>query len=675
MDLNTSQKEAVTCDLSPTLVIAGPGSGKTHVIVNRIHYMIETMHCEARNILVVTFSKLAAEEMKERFVRQYGESSVTFGTLHSIFYRILRRSNPQRYHIGQLLLEDKKKSTIQNLMIQLEIEENEDFLDEFLKHIGLMKNQLVPLKDYKPVGIPQGTYVKLVNAYEMYKERHGLFDFDDMLVACYYLLKNDSHLLESVRRQYQYILIDEFQDINRVQFEIIKTIVGDGRGLFVVGDDDQSIYQFRGAKPEFLLGFKEHFPNTKQIFLEVNYRSTKDILNCSLALIEGNKARFHKKLTTPNPKGTLPEIIQCKDGVEEAKWIIQRIGALKGQGIPLGEVAIIYRTNIQVRSVVESLLMANMPFCLRDGMVSLYDQWLTQDLLSYLHLADNINQPNLASRIMNKPKRYISKEAISIAMKSSDHIFMNLLGNENLTEWQKNYIQQLLFDLQQIKEKSLSDAIRFIRKNVGYDSYVADYAAFRKVSPASLLEVLDEIEDSAQGFASYMEWEAFLLDMSQRVKEQASRKGRMQDVVTLTTMHGSKGLEFHTVFVLDVVDGSIPHQKSETIQELEEERRLLYVAMTRAKKQLYLMVPKEKHGKAVAPSGFLTELQERRMEKHFQKNAIIYHKQLGKGKILEVLEKHIIVVEFNKGQIRKIDSKYCASNGIITLEGDADEKQ
>lgn len=667
MELNTSQKEAVTCSLAPTLVIAGPGSGKTHVIVNRIQYMIEKMHCEARNILVVTFSKLAAEEMKERFIRQYGEVGVTFGTLHSTFYRILRRSNPNRYHIDRLLLEDKKKLTIQNLMVHLEIEENEDFLDEFLKHIGLMKNQLIPLNAYKAVGIPQRAFVKLVKAYEDYKERHGLFDFDDMLVDCYHLLQNDHRLLESVRRQYQYILIDEFQDINRVQFEIVCQVVGNGKGLFVVGDDDQSIYQFRGAKPEFLLGFKQHFPDTRQIFLEVNYRSTKDILNCSLALIEGNKARFHKQLTTPNPKGTLPQIIQCKDGAEEAKWIVQKIGALKSQGVPLGEIAVIYRTNIQVRAVVEALLMANMPFCLRDGMVSLYDQWLTQDILSYLHLAQNINQPELASRIMNKPKRYISKEAIQMARQSSDHVFMNLLGNENLTEWQKNYIQQLLFDLQQLKEKPLPEAVRFIRKQIGYDNYVADYAAFRKVSPANLLEVLDEIEDSTQGFSSYMEWEIFLQEMSQKVKEQASRKGRMENVITLTTMHGSKGLEFEEVFVLDVVEGTIPHQKSETGEEIEEERRLLYVAMTRAKKGLYLMVPKEKHGKAVSPSSFLAELQERRMAKHFKKGAVIRHKQLGIGTIIDVMDQHIIVVEFEKGRIRKIDSKYCASNGIIEL--------
>ena len=670
MKLNTSQQEAVTCGLEPTLVIAGPGSGKTHVIVNRIEYMIKNLGCEARHILVVTFSKMAAEEMKERFNRQYGNSPVSFGTLHSIFYRILRSSDPGRYHIDHLLLEDKKKQTIQNLMIQLEIEENEDFLDEFLKHIGLMKNQLVALQDYKPVGLPQNTYAKLVNAYETYKARYDLFDFDDMLVACYFLLQNDRHLLARVRQQYHYILIDEFQDINKVQFEIIRLIVGDGTGLFVVGDDDQSIYQFRGAKPEFLLKFKEHFPNTRQVFLEVNYRSTKDILNCSLALIEGNTARFHKKLTTPNPKGSLPEIIQCKDGVEEAKWIMRRIQALKSQGIPLGEIAVIYRTNIQVRSVVESLLMANMPFCLRDGMVSLYDQWLTQDLLTYLHLADNINQPTLASRIMNKPKRYISKEAIQMAAHSSDHIFMNLLGNENLSEWQKNYIQQLLFDLQQIIEKDLATALKYIRKQIGYDQYVVDYAAFRKVTPASLLEVLDEIEDSAHGFTDYREWEAFLLEMSQKVKEQAARKTRMTDVVTLTTMHGSKGLEFHTVFVLDVVEGSIPHQKSETLEEREEERRLLYVAMTRAKQQLYLMVPKERHSKGVVPSSFLTELQERRMSTYIKKGAYIYHKQLGKGQILEVFEKNIILVEFMQGQIRKIDSKYCMNNGIISLEGD-----
>ena len=478
MNLNESQQKAVTCLLKPTLVIAGPGSGKTHVIINRVNYMINQLGCAPHHILVVTFSKLAAEEMKQRYENNYGTIGVTFGTLHSVFYRILRRSNPKRYAIESLLLEDKKKNILQNLAKELELTEEEDFIDQFIKHLSLMQNQLITEQNYYPEGISEDTFIKLLKKYRDFKERHQLFDFDDMLIDCYYLLENDSTIAKAVSNQYQYILIDEFQDINEVQFRIIKKITSSNGQIFVVGDDDQSIYQFRGAKPEFLLDFKKHFTEVEEIYLNINYRSSQNILKYSLALIEHNTTRYQKVLTTPNSKGNLPVHVKCKDTKEEALLIVNEIIKYKNSGVGLNDMAIIYRTNLQARPIVEGLLAANIPFCLRDGMVSLYDQWITQDLLAYLYLADNINQPELVRRIINKPKRYISQATLEQTMASEGHFFMNLLSLENLTEWQKNYIHQLLFDLQVLKEKDLKDAITYIRKNIGYDGYVVNYAAF-----------------------------------------------------------------------------------------------------------------------------------------------------------------------------------------------------
>ncbi|MBU3804343.1 MAG: ATP-dependent helicase, partial [Candidatus Cellulosilyticum pullistercoris] len=507
MDLNINQQKAVSCDLRPTIVIAGPGSGKTQVIVQRINYMTSVLKCFPNQILVVTFSKLAAEEMKMRYQHLFGEVPITFGTLHSIFYRILRKSDPRRYALEQLLLEDKRKVLLTQLLKEMDTDEGEEFLEGFIKHLSLMKNQLIVPSQYQPVGIPSNVFLDLLARYEAYKERHSLFDFDDMLVECYYLLKNNDELLRAVSNRYQYVLVDEFQDINLVQFEIIKMLVHEKKQIFVVGDDDQSIYQFRGAKPSYLLDFKKYFPETQEIFLDVNYRCSNLILKQSLMLIEKNKIRYHKKLVTPNPNGMPPQYISCKNAKEEALHIVRTIMQRRKEGIQLGDMAVIYRTNIQARPIVETLLSANIPFCLRDGMSSLYEQWITKDILCYLHLAKNLNELEYACKIINKPKRYISKANIEISKKEGNNLLLNLLQLGILTQWQNDYIQELLFDLQVLKEKSLIDAIRYIRHHIGYDSYLNEYANYRKMPALSLFEVLEDIEDSAQNYQTLEEWE------------------------------------------------------------------------------------------------------------------------------------------------------------------------
>ncbi|MBU3804116.1 MAG: ATP-dependent helicase, partial [Candidatus Cellulosilyticum pullistercoris] len=343
------------------------------------------------------------------------------------------------------------------------------------------------------------------------------------------------------------------------------------------------------------------------------------------------------------------------------------------EGIQLGDMAVIYRTNIQARSIVETLLSANIPFCLRDGMSSLYEQWITKDILCYLHLANNLNELEYACKIINKPKRYISKANIEIAKKEGSNLLLNLLQLGILTQWQNDYIQELLFDLQVLKEKSLIDAIRYIRHHIGYDSYLNEYANYRKMPSLSLFEVLEDIEDSAQNYQTLEEWENALKEMSQEIKDSVKR--RNANVLTLTTMHGAKGLEFDTVFIIDVVEGIIPYHKSNLEEEIEEERRLLYVGMTRAKKQLYLYIPTEKHGKPVAPSSFIQNLKETIYLEELKKDKIVYHKNLGRGRIVKVLENGIIEVQFNNGEKRKIDSIYCINNAIITWEGDDHEKK
>lgn len=673
MDLNINQKKAISCDLRPTIVIAGPGSGKTQVIVQRINYMTDVLKCIPQQILVVTFSKLAAEEMRTRYHHLYGEVPVTFGTLHSVFYRILRKANPKRYALEQLLLEDKRKVLLTQLLKELDTDEGEEFLEGFIKHLSLMKNQLIVPNEYQPIGIPSSIFLSLLARYEAYKERHNLFDFDDMLVECYYLLKNDYDLLRAVSNRYQYVLVDEFQDINLVQFEIIKMLVQERKQIFVVGDDDQSIYQFRGAKPSYLLDFKKYFPETQEIFLDVNYRCSNLILKQSLMLIEKNKIRYHKKLVTPNPNGMPPQYISCKDAKEEALHIVHEITRRRKEGVKLGDMAIIYRTNIQARPIVETLLAANIPFCLRDGMSSLYEQWITKDILGYLHLAQNLNELECACKIINKPKRYISKANIEIAKKEGSNLFLNLLKLGTLTQWQNDYIQELLFDLQVLKEKSLVDAIRYIRHHIGYDSYLNEYANYRKMPALSLFEVLEDIEDSAQNYNSLEEWENALKETSQEIKN--SSKRRNSDVLTLTTMHGAKGLEFDTVFIIDVIEGIIPYHKSNLEEEIEEERRLLYVGMTRAKKQLYLYIPTEKHGKATTPSSFVQTLRETIHLGQLKKGKSVCHKNLGKGKIIQIMENGIVEVQFNNGEKRKIDSIYCINNAIITLEDEDNEKR
>lgn len=609
--LNSRQKEAVTMPLGPTMVLAGPGSGKTHVIVHRIEYMIRFLKCLPHEILVITFTRAAADEMKMRFVNEYSISSVNFGTFHSVFYKMLKVLYQDKYNINNLIDESKKRKIIENLYRELDGEDYDDFVSEFIRHMSLMRNQLINVKHYNPDGISKENFMTLYEKYENYKAITMGFDFDDMVIACYEELIQNPEFLLYFRKKYRYILIDEFQDINLAQFEVIKLLANEHKNIFIVGDDDQSIYKFRGAKPEFLLNFEKHFKNTQKVILDINYRSTENIVNASNALISHNKMRYHKIVHAYNKRGHNPYIIYCKDPKDQAQLIREKIVELKKEGELLKNIAVIYRSNIEVRPVMEELISSNISFAIRDECMTLYDQWITKDILAYLRLSQDLSQNDLVLQLINRPSRFISKTALYTAKNIDGPILYNLLKADELNKWQKDHINELIFNLQRIQKMPLGEAVSYIRKKVEYDRYVFDYCNYRKIPCDSLMEVLDELEESCSSFLNVYMWEEYLYNIAQNIKRHQRKMSTEKEGVLLTTMHSAKGLEFNTVFILNLVDGVVPYHKSIKETDREEERRLLYVAMTRAKTNLYLYIPKQRYKKYTEISPFLKEIMEK----------------------------------------------------------------
>lgn len=617
--LNESQKKAVLADIGPHMVIAGPGSGKTHVIVNRVHYMVKHLKIDPRNILVITFTKAAAVEMQGRFMEMsdidpHLTSRVSFGTFHATFFKMIRRVHG--YRVDQLIRDDERFKFLQNTMNEMNIEEEDprEYIDNFLKEMSLMRNNLIQLKYYHPDGMPQEIFNDMVNKYEAYKARHNKIDFDDMLTHCYHMLHEEPRALKHFQGIFQHVLIDEFQDINRAQYEVIKLISAPHNNLFIVGDDDQSIYQFRGARPEFLIGFPEEFKEAEQTVLDVNYRSTQNIIKYSGQLIGQNDKRYKKTMSTPNQAGSAPIVVRCNDSEDEAKKVAGQIAHLSESGIAFKEMAVVFRTNMQARSVVDSLMDMNIPFYLQDSIPSLYEHWITKDILAYFNLTKKMTDDQSVLRIINKPKRYISKAIIAKAMQNNKHgILRSIYQVRECKPWQIDRLEELQFHVQQLRDRKPYNGIKYIREVIGYNDFLTEYAQYRKIPSSGLEEILDELQEASKGYEKYDQWKAHMDNVLKELKSQQKAsyqrsKDKERNGVVLTTMHSAKGLEFEAVFIIGAVEGVVPHAKSNGPDELEEERRLFYVGMTRAKKHLYIYIPEHKYEDKTEESRFIEEI-------------------------------------------------------------------
>ena len=605
--LHPNQIHAISHGTGPMLVLAGPGSGKTTVIIQRIRRLTEKMGVSPYRILVITFTKAAAEQMKTRYAALQGKTGVMFGTFHSIFFRILRQACG--YSLEQVLSEDERRNTMQKLVTEarISVQDQEEYIQQFFSQYSLMKNQLQDVSDFMPEGLPKDEFVALTKKFDGWKRRNEKIDFDDMLTECYEVLSQDEKTRKMWQDCFDYILVDEFQDVNRAQYACLQMLAAPKNNLFVVGDDDQSIYGFRGASPSFMLDFPKDFPGTEKVFLDVNYRCSGRIIRLASQVIGTNMSRYEKNIKGDRDLGERINVFVAKDSGEEAELIAQKIARLLEEGMPIEEIAVIFRTNIQGGAFARALFRRGIPYHLRDGGFHLYDHWIARDLAAYLFLAENRDSDASLLRIVNKPKRYISKDLLAEAEQMPYGLLRSLHVCPSLQKWQAEHLESLEEDLRQIQKRKPYEALRYVRKVVGYDEYLSDYAAYRKASLSNMIENADEITETAKGTESGTEFVRKMEELSRQMKEQSKQKGNTHGV-TLTTFHGAKGLEFGAVFLPSLAEGIIPYEKGRKGSALEEERRLFYVGLTRTKDRLFLSFTENRYEKPLKPSRFLMEM-------------------------------------------------------------------
>ena len=606
MGFNEAQTQAIQHTDGPCLVLAGPGSGKTLTIVNRVKYLIEKQKVRPEEILVVTFTRFAAAEMKSRLCLVMGKRDlpVTVGTFHGIYYGILKWA--YRMNQENILSETEKYQILRGVINKerMEIFDEEDFIQDIAAEIGKVKNNRIPLEEFVSEKCSADAFRNIYRNYEQHRKELKKIDFDDMLVLCYELFRSRPDVLAQWQKKFRYVLIDEFQDINRIQYDVIRMLAQPENNLFVVGDDDQAIYGFRGADSELMLGFGKDFPNAKQILLGMNYRSTANIVQNSLKLIENNVERYSKKLEANREGGSCLHIQEVKDPVEEAEYVLEEIQKCKENGIKEEEIAILFRVHTDARAVVEAMVERKIPFQMKEHLPNIYEHFIAKDIMAYFRLATGARNRQDFLQVMNRPKRYLGRDSVAGTKVSFEDMRKFYCDKD----WMIDRIDQFEWDVKMLMKMAPYAAIQYIRKRIGYDDFLKEYAFTHQINRSDLNEVLAEIEEAAKAFSSVEEWFAHVEEYTETLKVKEKERNRPRPGVRLMTIHASKGLEFKQVFLIAANEGRIPYQKAKTDKEIEEERRLFYVAMTRAKDFLKICYVKIKNGKEVTPSRFVDEL-------------------------------------------------------------------
>lgn len=610
MNLSEEQIAAIKHKDGPALVLAGPGSGKTTVITQRTKYLIEQYHIPASQILVITFTKAAAEEMKTRFLTlcpQEG-SKVRFGTFHSVFFMIIKRA--YGYRGTDIVLDEKKHQILKEIFqtMKFEVNDEQEFLSELESEISLVKGDMISLEHYHAICCKDDEFKIFFCTYQEKLIQMGMLDFDDMLIYCYELLKEREDICNLWQRQFPYILVDEFQDINRIQYDTVRLLAGKKANLFIVGDDDQSVYRFRGARPEIMLNFEKDYPTAKRMILNKNYRCTDKIVKAAGRVIIHNKKRFEKNIQAIKNSKKPVMVRLFQEAKDENEYILEQIHAYRKQGLLFSQMAVLFRTNTQPRALVSKLMEFNVPFIMRDSMPNIFHHWIAKNIIAYLLLAMEQKEHGTMDRglflqIMNRPLRYLSRDSLEDPV-----CFSSLKQYYEEKVWMLERIEKLQYDLIALASMRPYAAVTFIRKGIEYESYLKEYAKERKLLEEDLFGILDEIQESAKLYETSMAWFAFMEQYEKELKQQISSKKRNTDGICLSTMHSAKGLEYQVVFIIDANEGIMPHHKSIVDADLEEERRLFYVAMTRAKHDLHICAVKERYHKEIELSRFVEEV-------------------------------------------------------------------
>ena len=615
--LDQEQLMAATTIDGPLLVLSGAGSGKTRVLTVRTAYMIMEKKIDPRTIMLVTFTAKAAKEMQQRLLSYPNMtnslvSQIVSGTFHSIFYKILLFHEPKVWHRDLLIKWDwEKEKVLKQAGRERELDEKEFSYDQALGQIGLWKNSLVFPDEVEATDDWLKSCQFLYKKYEEYKAENGYFDFDDMLVGCYLFLKNNPEILLKYQQRFHYFLVDEFQDINKVQYELIKLLSQLEKNVCVVGDDDQAIYSFRGSNPQYILNFDHDFPEAKIIRLTENYRSSHQIVATANRMIKRNQKRMDKTMHAQHNNGAAPVIFYPYDEEIEATMILSDIQEKINQGARPGDFAILYRTHSMSRAIFERLATSNLPFVIEKDAESFYGRRVIRGMLAFLRLSLNPDDSKAAGDVLSA---LFLKQSVLRDLKAQtilqDCDFIDAFGFVKTGHaFQEKKLKTVPAQIRGLKNMSPLVALEVIEKDLGYQDYVK-----KRGNEAAIEKGSDDIRDlrvAAKKFTTVENFIDHVDHMMAMVKEVKQMSKHFTDAIQLTTIHRSKGLEYNTVYILAAVDGSLPHDfaldsyRKGELEPLEEERRLMYVAATRAKQNLYMSVLQTRRGKTAYPSRFL----------------------------------------------------------------------
>lgn len=663
MNQNPDQAEAIRHGAGPMLVLAGPGSGKTHVIISRVRHLIEQRHVRPDNILVITFSKAAASEMRERFLKQPGISypDVTFGTFHACFFHILQIAYDMTP--SNIMTEDAARRLLRDILLSLqpELAEEPEMLIGIREEIQRYKSTLAPgdmltSEDYEPLSCSRELFYPLLRQYMALTEARKLVDFEDMLSKTYELFRKRPDLLSYWQERYRYILIDEFQDINPLQYAVIRQLAAAHGNLFVVGDDDQSIYGFRGAAPEIMLRFPTDYPNASVVRLSVNYRCSSEILHASTNLIRCNTNRYEKYLTAARGPVT-PVQFHTYEGIgEEYDAIASKIRRLLESGCAPEEVAVLFRTNLEMRGLVQRLTREAIPFRCHVTPPDICENPYVQPILSYLRIASGSKDRSDWLSIINKPVRYVERAVFSERTVDLSSVFEALRrkGKKHIYE----RVQKLSLDLKRLSTMNPYAAIHFIRHIIGYNRYLTDLLS----DETEAMDVLDELMLYAKDYPTIGSFLASIEDTRRRrtVPETPARG------VSLLTFHRSKGLEFSHVILCDCNELITPHKKALLPDQIAEERRLFYVAMTRAKCTLHICYVRKRLSHELKPSRFLGEI--RLPADALLPGTEVYHTVHGLGTLLSVAGDRLRVRFAGHLLARELSLSAVRADGTLMLQ-------
>ena len=603
MGFTEAQKRAIESKARAVLVVAGPGSGKTTVLTERLVYLLKN-GAEAKSCLLLSFTRASSKEMALRFAKRgIAGNNPHFSTIHALCLSLLREVRGiEREGLVNLY---EKMDWLSAYFLEKGIarEEVEELLLNYGNQISYFKSITEEERMHFLREEKNEDFLPLFQYYEKMRKLRGKLDFEDLLIEVLLELQKNTRIADSWKSRFSYILVDEFQDLSLIQYAILKALSEKGASLFVVGDEDQSIYGFRGASPDILFRFAGDFPDCERIFLADNFRSKEEIVLLSRRLIGKNKKRFQKPLTGRRGRGGKAKYFLLETGVEEAVLLAEHVESLLREGCPPEEIAVLCRSKMQITPLLPGFMERGIPIVVVEELSNVFQHFIGKDILAYLRLAKNKESSQELVQILSKPYRGLRRE--KILHKDSG---LSDLKRAAKTRKEREETEKLEKHLEAFSKLNPKEAILFIRKEIGYEKYLEDFAKKKNKDFTEWWESLEEITAMSEGYPDLDAFFRFVTEFNRRALER--RKPEEEKGIRFMTYHSAKGLEFDEVFLPDCIEGIIPDGRAKKPEELEEERRSFYVALTRARKGIHIYVTKTRYSKKVFPSRFIPELLE-----------------------------------------------------------------